>query len=273
MTSASFVSLFPQELIDKVIEENRNDKVALRASALVSRSFVRCSQSCLFTHIHLGGKASPRERSHRLYDVFLQSPHLCSYVRSLHIFVRHGSWISQDPSLIPIFSMLHPLMSFSFKAHRGRDFQWRDLPQPLRVEICRLCQRSRLIKVVLDNLGEFTEPEEFFALICSPTLADLQLDHIVLRPGSDWELVISDHRQARLTKCILNLGPTLGVLMCQLARSVSFSHLRYLSFVWHPEATVHLQNILDTSIRSLQRLTLTIARECASVSVPRLSTD
>jgi hypothetical protein len=155
MDSTSILALFPQELIDKIIERNGDDPITLRTSAVVCRSFLRSSQSCLFAHIGLGGAGpKPQDLSRRLYRVFLQSPHLCSYVRHLSLVVHpirtRGGRISEDPSLIPVLSILHTLTSFTFKV--GRDFGWKDLPKPLQMEICGLCRRSGRVKLALHSL-------------------------------------------------------------------------------------------------------------------------
>jgi hypothetical protein len=267
MNSTSLISRFPQELIDKVVAENGDNPITLRSSALVCSSFCRSSQCCLFAHIDLDdAEPAPQERSRRLYAVFLRSPHLCSYVRSLSIGVRRfGSWMSEDPNLVPVFGMLHALTSFALTVTFNY-FHWRNLPPELRKEICELCQRSRLVKASFINLREFTVLEEFYALVASPALTDLTLANIALPPVVG-EHHKSAHGEVRLNNSTLTFdGPMLGVVMRQLAGRISFSHVRNLSFYWHPEVTPHLENIMDASMGSLQDLSLTMVGERAFAS-------
>jgi hypothetical protein len=123
MSSTSVVSLFPQELIDQVVEEYSYDPLTLRKSALASRAFLRPSQSWLFTNI---GLTETRENCClRLLDIPKQSPHVCGYIRSVNIDA--GGWISEDHALISVPRMLHALTSFDFTTH-APEFQWKDLP-------------------------------------------------------------------------------------------------------------------------------------------------
>ncbi|KAJ7451950.1 hypothetical protein FB451DRAFT_698510 [Mycena latifolia] len=256
MNSTSLVSRFPQELIDKVIEENETDTPTLRACALVCRSFLHASQARIFSAIELDPSPEPsgsQQRSLELYPIFIDSRHLCTYVRALRLM---GRCDAVDPSVISLLGMLDYLTSFEIDAQYPY-FQWDTLPEDLRKAICELCARSPLARFRLFELGKVTQMEEFASLVASPALTDLVLADIVLPPLDDGSMVA--YRGIKLTRCSLNVDkPTFDVVMSWLGADEAFAYLRSLNLVWVPETTSHIQRIIDVSASSLAQLSLII---------------
>ncbi|KAF7304170.1 hypothetical protein MIND_00649000 [Mycena indigotica] len=88
--SASGTQL-PQELIDSILD-NVYKQQDLRACALVARSFRLPSQRKLFEHLSLHPEAlhgEPASIAHfeRLHAIFIESPHLAKFVKSLDLRV------------------------------------------------------------------------------------------------------------------------------------------------------------------------------------------
>ncbi|KAJ7105620.1 hypothetical protein C8R44DRAFT_806549 [Mycena epipterygia] len=263
MNSISLVSRLPQELLDKVIEENEGDNLTLRSSALVCRVFLASSQARIFSHIYLAlTESNHSDCCRRLYHVLLDSPHLRPYVRSVCIVeglpshYTPVSWVSEDPSLIAVLLLLDTLTSFAFKVH-VRDFQWCNLPHELRMAICALCQQPSLVDLTLCDLGNFTDMDEFSSLVASSRLTNIVLTNIVL-PRSNEAAEVS-YTHLKLHRCSLHLpSPTLDVLMRCLAEGDPLSQLQHLDFVWNPASTSHLQTMVDASASNLETLLLTL---------------
>ncbi|KAJ6522133.1 hypothetical protein DFH09DRAFT_1330775 [Mycena vulgaris] len=261
---------FPPELVDKVIEEHGTDTLTLRSCALVCQSFLRPSQSHIFSNIHLT-PTNTTNYSRRLHLALQGSPHLRSYILGLKLTETgtSSSLVAGDPDLIPLIQMLivanskecRPFRSFEFEAFSAITANWRlnwdDLPQELRTGICTLCMCSPLIKLRLSNLGKFTELDEFASLVTSPYLAHLALN-VKLHEGG----TAAPRPIPSLTRCRLVVStPVLSRLISWLG---PFVHLRSLYLYWDHEDTSQIQRIIDTAALSLEELSLVAIRRCAS---------
>ncbi|KAJ7681663.1 hypothetical protein B0H17DRAFT_1138266 [Mycena rosella] len=260
MFTISLVSRFPQELIDKVIEEIETDDPILHSCALVCRTFLRPSQARSFSHVDLIPTQSAR--CQRLHQVLLDSPHVCRYVRSLKLVERDSIAAGDSGKLSPVInvlSILDSLMSFTFEVEAGtRDFACMNMPLELRLAICGLCERSSLLALEVSDLGEFAHVEKVASLVASPTLSEIRLQNIVFPPGSELEKVAES--RPRATKFSLNLvhhDLTLLILTRWLAEC-DLSGLHRLYVTWTPETALYLQRILDTSAPTLDNARLVV---------------
>ncbi|KAJ7451956.1 hypothetical protein FB451DRAFT_698579 [Mycena latifolia] len=262
MNLTSLVSHFPQELIDRVIEENR-DTPTLRSCALVCRSFLRASQVCIFSHVELVTQSKPSP-SRPLYLALQHSPHLCQYVSSLKIVIGAGiasRLVTLDPTLVAILGMLHALTSFDFEKRDG-PFQRGAIPVEVQSAICDLCARSQLQTVRLRGLD--VQMSEFTALVASPALRDLLLMNVGFPPMDDGD--DAGHGQIKLTRCCLDVtASTLDAVMRWLAGGDAFAHLRCLQLAFPLEATSRVQRIIDAAW-NLDELALTLKAEGRSAS-------
>ncbi|KAJ7700509.1 hypothetical protein B0H17DRAFT_1047410 [Mycena rosella] len=229
-SNSASISCFPQELIDKVIEDIETDvdilPVTLRACALVCRSFLRASQIRIFSRIELDSYYPARYV--RLHQVLLESPHIRLYIHSVEIVHDAYNWGANTPILISIFGMLHMLTSFVC-----RNLEWSKLPRAMRTAICALCARPGIVSLRLVQLWDFTEMDELVALAGSSTLKYLVLEDTLL-PA-------------------LNGGAT-GVRSSMIGSA--FAHLRRLVLVCSPRTISQVQKILDASASSLEELKL-----------------
>ncbi|KAJ6537407.1 hypothetical protein DFH09DRAFT_1369151 [Mycena vulgaris] len=253
MNPTSLLSRFPQELIDKVIEENGGDTPTLRSCALVCRSFLPSSQARIFSHIDLIAQSTPFRYTRQLHLILQDSPHLSTHVRSLRIVGFDGAFRSLivDPRLVAVLLMLNALTSFDFEM-RDIAFQWSTLPNALRVAICELCQRSHLVKLRLFNLGTLAL-HEFTSIIASPALKDLTLMNI------EFPALTAAHGAPTLARCNLKLQhSSLDAVNGWLAERGGFARLQQLDVLWNPKTTSGVQLILDASSSSLEELHLRI---------------
>ncbi|KAJ7451948.1 hypothetical protein FB451DRAFT_1566016 [Mycena latifolia] len=260
INTTSIVPRFPQELIDIVIKEIGRDKPTLRSCALVCHAFLPTSQARIFSHITLHsihpGPTGSRARQ-RLQQILQESSHLCAHVRSLKIVesgcvssATPGPWMSM---LIALLSMFKALTSFAFEARKA-GFWWTNIPKELRNAISRLCERSSLTQLRLDNAKQFSELDEFTSLVASPTLSYISLRHVDLPLVTEPEM--ASQRQLRPTWCSLLLrNPTLNFMLRWLSNG-DLSHLQSLEVTWAPGETSHLQRIINLSAANLEKLWL-----------------
>ncbi|KAJ7472188.1 hypothetical protein FB451DRAFT_1399473 [Mycena latifolia] len=246
LSRASLVLRFPQELMDRVIEENNTD---IPASP---HSFV--DLSCAPPK-HASSRASNSSWGRRHPDHISAVSDYTKFYGPPDIS-RWGmlAWVATDPSLIAVLMMLDALTSFESLA------EWPELPKELRAAICGLCARSRLVKLGLVGLGKITQMDEFASLIASPALENLSLRNIEL-PLLD-ECSGAVQNQLRLTFCDLRVaGPTLPILMRWLTPPDAFATVRQLHLIWAPPRnTPDIQRIIDASVSSLKKLFLTISQ-------------
>ncbi|KAJ7510644.1 hypothetical protein B0H11DRAFT_1955602 [Mycena galericulata] len=272
MNPTSLVSRLPQELIDKVIQEHGADDPTLRSCSLVCRAFLQSSQACIFSYIEL--IPTPFEPSHRsdaLLQLFLQSPHICRYVRSLRLVEGggfaspdRGRWVSHSTSLVAVLWRLDGLRSFAFEAY-GRDFAWYDFGEEQKSAICGVCQRTSLIALQLSNMGGFRDLTEFSLLVASPALRDLKLKNISLPSPSEGEKL--PNGPLGLTQCSFNLArSTLDTIMTWFNVRESFIQLQNLALVWDSwtGSRTHLRRILSASKSTLLALDLTLNHDYSS---------
>ncbi|KAJ7715585.1 hypothetical protein B0H16DRAFT_1615597 [Mycena metata] len=246
---------FPQELIEKFIEEIGPDASTLRSCALVCPAFAASSQASIFSEVAI--VITPETRNaERLLDVLLHSPHLAAYVHSLKIVVVHNyrkpidEPISWSPAVASILGFLRHVKSFTL------DFPWREavsewgsIPTELKAAICGLCHRSPLESLHLIGLGFVPDLAEFSQLVTSSALKELSFIRLMI-PRS------SEHRPETkgLTKCRFELG--LSPLDFVAIWGDSLSSVRCLRFLWpqdteSPRGPQTLLNAVSPSLEDL----------------------
>ncbi|KAJ7758290.1 hypothetical protein B0H16DRAFT_649814 [Mycena metata] len=250
------LSDFPQELIERFIEEIGPDASALRSCALVCRAFAASSQRLIFSELVIA--ITPETCNvERLLDVLLHSPHLAAYVHTLKIVVifnqqnRHEP-ILWSPAVAPILDLLRHVKSFTLRfPERRTQTDWGSIPKELKAAICGLCHQSRLESLHLIGLGFVPDPAEFAQLVTSSALKELSFIGVTIPPSSE-------HRPETkgLTTCYLELG--LSPLDFVAIWGDSLSSVRNLRLMWPQdiESSRSPQTLLNAVSPSLEDLHL-----------------
>ncbi|KAJ7510631.1 hypothetical protein B0H11DRAFT_2401991, partial [Mycena galericulata] len=229
---------------------------------------LRCSQACIFARVELlphENASDPDYRARALHQVFVQSPHISRYVRSLLLAeggeeesAMPGRWVFNSPSLVQLLWMLPCLTALSFEAYEPI-FDWCDLPNELRRAICGVCQQTNLISLELLNLGVFEDATEFSSLLASSALTDLRLTGISIPSLSDRKGLTGG--LLGLTECHFCLSRTsLDGIFQWLGEGELLPRLHHLDLEWEPETTWHLQKIVGASTSTLETLILDLGR-------------
>ncbi|KAJ7176236.1 hypothetical protein C8R43DRAFT_975267 [Mycena crocata] len=253
-------SVFPQELIDRIIAENATDKKTLTSCALVCRAFCSPSQAQIFDHLDCGLKRATLKPSvdypgcmeyaaiandlDRLRVLLSNSPHLIEHIRSLKIQGWGASVV--DTSVLQRLSNLHSVAL--------EEITWSRLSHQDMAALHELCASPKIRTLSLLKVGPFCL-RELSRLVGSPALKNLTLDTVRL-VGSD-EITtaeIPDH--LRLTDFYVSSTPT--YVVSWLATNQHLSQLQDATCELddEPKTTVHIQKLLGTSSESLKSLGL-----------------
>lgn len=294
-TAQSSVSL-PQELIDHILDELREDIWSLEACSLVSHSFLRESRRLLFSRVEIWdskfvartGMFARIPRSFRgsgkLLGLLCESPSISLCIKDLKVI--GSSWISDEThSLEAVLDMLLNLESISFKG-----------TSPLRVnygppgggqwlakEIIRLkdslvtvSQSPNLRRVSFDT-HRLPDISKFFSMFNGSGLTHLSLDDVHFaeyqRPPRkcnyrllSLRLDLPGRAHAELIRCLL-----------QYRKMIDIGHLRDLFIaVRHPAMFGTIKQLMDALRGSLQHLRIRKRRSpCLTIQLtdPRKSSS
>jgi hypothetical protein len=237
MHSTSLTSLFPQELIDHIIDDSGMDSVTLRSCALVCRAFLRPSQARIFSHLDcvLSGFDLGFER---LYDVLSESPHLIRHITSLRI-----CFVPVSSDLVEVLNILTHVRDVTLE-----HISWPSLDPEDATAIRDLCQRSNLSYVRMYEVQGITL-ETVSELFNSPSLTHLSLN-LGLSPPQDTSKSALES-QMRLITLDVNIRENLDIFVSWLAQRRSLSSLQRLSIFWTALQQI-LQRLIDASATSLE---------------------
>ncbi|KAJ7510675.1 hypothetical protein B0H11DRAFT_1955698 [Mycena galericulata] len=270
MNCVLFLDTFPQELIDRVIEESADSSATLRSCALVCKAFLHPSQALIFSHVGLFFYwFTPNLKPERLYHVLSRSPHLARHIKSLAICYNLREPPGQavaliDTVLFPIIVLLSDLQSL--KIH---GIVWTHLPARFTNALYDICRRSTLSKLSLREIRNLSI-SEFSQLVASPSLTDLSIVGLTIVLPTNGETITGD--QLQLTRLAMKLDPrTTDAIMAWLVRGDRVSHLRHMRSVWDVAYTPHLQTIIDVAHASLTSLFLVTDLELSTERFPVLS--
>ncbi|KAJ6557858.1 hypothetical protein B0H19DRAFT_1148790, partial [Mycena capillaripes] len=164
----------PQELINVIIEDihlfNYRDPFilyrdesallleTLRACALVSRAFVRPAQIQLFSAV--GFDKTENTASYAQFSqLLLHRPHICSYVRHLHIVYS----LDDTEPLSKILSSLPNLEAIKFQLGSSR-WAWSEHPARLKASFVVALSRPTLRRLDMIQY-QFADASELHALL------------------------------------------------------------------------------------------------------------
>ncbi|KAF8516671.1 hypothetical protein JB92DRAFT_3142515 [Gautieria morchelliformis] len=179
----------PQELINAIIEECREDRDSLLVFSLVGRTCLRSSQRHLFRSITLYAKA-PTERLSRteqLGQLLITSPHLSDYIQWLVLLPSDHS----EPNFLETEKALPLLLRKLSNLRRIAIYSlwWTTITLDLQQALhCVLMRPS--IDYVKIKLARFDRMDELaYLLYAAKGLKDLSLDDIeILGPRQSLEL-------------------------------------------------------------------------------------
>ncbi|KAJ7697663.1 hypothetical protein B0H17DRAFT_1177608 [Mycena rosella] len=233
----------PQELIDAIIAEfdeqfDAETKATLQACALVARSFVRVSQTQLFSRISVYDyDQNPTILSQQLAELLARAPHLAGYIRTLDLYYNRNTPEAQFVSRIfCAVTQVHTLiLTSSFKE-----------PFPIDTSILAVFALPSLRRVELIQY-RFANVQELGSLLRrSRFLQDLSLcevdfsgDECAGRAPSTDESASSSSSSSRVVLKALTLvkmEPIDVEMMLELDSftTVDINHLHSLSFTESP---------------------------------------
>ena len=154
-------TVFPQELIDLIIDDAAEDTQSLLSCALTSSSFYPASRRALFSRIELDMHTKPdvMTRSARLNHAISCNPHLLPLIKSVvvkRMFAHErGSpcFLHQDRDSLDILLRLTHLRELTLVGHIHKD--WALLSPNLRTIIASICHSARLERLTIDSLSNF----------------------------------------------------------------------------------------------------------------------
>ncbi|KAG7445630.1 uncharacterized protein BT62DRAFT_169253 [Guyanagaster necrorhizus] len=222
----------PPELIDAIIDENQNDKAALRACALVSRSWTYTSQRHIYSqicftnnkrHYYYAQGHSQRDME-QFHALICACPHVATPVRGIEISPL------LDAQLLAL--IMEKLINLENMSLDFCEYYWDDVSSCIQDTILAALRSPRMTHLELRG-GSFLHSVDFLTLlgVCGGHLKHLSLFAV------SWKDVESPSRTAfstglklQLDSLALRLYDHSYFLLVQLLQSsVDISRLRRLS--------------------------------------------
>ncbi|KAJ7141777.1 hypothetical protein C8R43DRAFT_1017187 [Mycena crocata] len=269
----SLSSQLPQELLDKIMEENWSDESTLRSCALVCHAFLPSCQAQLFSHIDCVLNDST-QCLQKLSDLLLQSPHLIRYIRSLQItgnltVERDRFFTSLDNDLVPLLAVLHNLRAFAWD-----DIEWGSLFPESKAAIWDLCRRSNISELKFDGLAVISL-DEFLPLLTSPGLKTLTMWNTELIGSVNDAAPTSVNDRIRLTHLDFARNRNMDAFVAWITRGQCLAGLRHLAGWWNSSLGTEfplqeVQKLVDASASSLHTLDLVAFSDFSETQPPEI---
>ncbi|KAF6744892.1 hypothetical protein DFP72DRAFT_974579 [Ephemerocybe angulata] len=152
-----FMSNFPQELVDHIIDQLYDDRPSLKSCSRVCRTWLPASRFHLFAKVSLkaaslhGPASFPSACCKRLLSIIDQTPEIASCIRELevcegtpfhfnHPEVEATAWATTDQALLALFKRLKNLRRLDFAS--TCIFYWKSLPATFQNAFCSLLATS-----------------------------------------------------------------------------------------------------------------------------------
>lgn len=148
--------LFPQEIVDAILDHLRGDTASLLNCSLVSHAFLPTSQKHIFAQITLRaprGKRPPFEPTPgvRLHGHLSASPHLVPLVKELKVVdgdaSERTSWIARDQGIASALRMLSPYVKRLVFGSTSIVIDWMTLQAEVRDAIGEALRSPVLVSV------------------------------------------------------------------------------------------------------------------------------
>ncbi|KAF8902168.1 hypothetical protein CPB85DRAFT_1322146 [Mucidula mucida] len=243
--------MFPQELLDEIVEWLFDDHPSLMALSCTSQCLRARSQALLFHDLEL----SPRNRPSRYIPLLEMSPHILNYVRRLRIVAEHitlrnplpGRPVQEDDSF---GRLIHALINVDKIEFEGiHSVTVANSPDLLPIVSS---PRVRMLKL----WGAFLSNPQYLFHILSyfPSVSSLHVDarlHIKGKPPS------LDPGSFHVTEIhMLTVSSPLGVFLSNTVASGWLKHLRRLIFLSYSAETLFIISELIPKLPNLISLTL-----------------
>ncbi|KAK0471560.1 hypothetical protein IW261DRAFT_834979 [Armillaria novae-zelandiae] len=180
----------PQELIDYTLDFLRDDVPTLRICSLVSRAFVPCSRSHIYSNVFIvhtaelnifGKYAGQLYQCRNLSALLKRSPHVAPLITRFGILsmsqLSFMKDVFKDTSLFPIIQSLHNVSHIELIAGRNQG-SWIDFPVATRrlvVAALRSLPLKTLILKGIDFQRDAHFEDVFTAAAANPALKHLSL--------------------------------------------------------------------------------------------------
>ncbi|KAK0462039.1 uncharacterized protein EV420DRAFT_142579 [Desarmillaria tabescens] len=227
----SGICTLPQELVDIIIDENQNDKAALRACSLVSRSWTYTSQRHIYSQIRFshnkrryyyaqGHSQRDMEQFHTLICAY---PHVATLVRAIEVSPH------LDAQLLAL--ILEKLIKLENVSLDLCGYHWDEISPYMQGTILATLRSPRIASLELRE-GSFPHCADFLALLgaCGSHLKHLSLSNV---SWDDLEIAptaaFSSRLKLQLDSLALSLYEHSYFPLAQLLSSINVSRLRRLS--------------------------------------------
>ncbi|KAJ7603231.1 hypothetical protein DFH06DRAFT_1394327 [Mycena polygramma] len=264
----------PQELIDTIIEEiplsdsqypfityrDESDESTLlvetlKACALVSRAFLRPTQTRLFHAVGLDLTRNGDHSHRRFSQLLLDRPHLRTYVRHLQLTYTPAN---DDAELISrLLSSLTCLESI--KLH-GRGFEWSGQSLQVKASLLAALSRPNLRHITLVEV-KFTSASELHAVLKNCVgMKHLELLGIqfVNHDGLNMYTTAADPCTPSIaldSVALLGLDSADVDSVLQAFTAIDITHLRFLKLIQTAP-----ENILRANVSTVQRVEILFVR-------------
>ncbi|KAF9050320.1 hypothetical protein BJ165DRAFT_997436 [Panaeolus papilionaceus] len=175
-TQPAYILDIPQELLNAIIDLNKDDTKTLLNCALVCHRFTARCQEQIFNKISLNSIHGPRIAM-QLQDVFTKSSHLAHFVHKLMLIGNRyenpshdHSWLCTSKAVVVVLSQLIHVQEFVLRSNIGMKLQWKKFPEALQSALESFIKNGSVCRLGLYSVEEF--PCRLFSI---PSLTHLTL--------------------------------------------------------------------------------------------------
>ncbi|KAF8075351.1 hypothetical protein FPV67DRAFT_1666070 [Lyophyllum atratum] len=149
-------STFPQEIVDKIIQEidgpTRSKKHAFQSCSLVSQSFRDPAQKHLFRYLLVDPAIASQYTS--ICEILHASPRMCRFVESICFIIDTDTLSESTPPGLPDLPRLHHVTVTG-----GRHLGWRDnwayIPEAVKSDLCDIIRRPTVAVLSIYMISGF----------------------------------------------------------------------------------------------------------------------
>ncbi|KAK0437276.1 uncharacterized protein EV420DRAFT_1588849 [Desarmillaria tabescens] len=160
----------PQELVDRIIDEARDDIPTLRSCSLVSHAFLPRTRVHLFETIDL----STIDECQKFHALCITSPHVITYVKNLDLCTLYGGRrerILEDPSFPAVMGLIPVCQLERLKINK---YHWSEVSESSKEALSQHSFRS----VVLDT-NLLKDVDALYTVFSGSTEFDLSFEGII----------------------------------------------------------------------------------------------
>jgi hypothetical protein len=147
----------PQDIIDNIIDQFRDDRFAVKRYTTVSRSFLRSCRRILFSFVILNNPKMTK----RLYLLMTSVPEISLHIRTLIFVIReeqlggieaYHAWLKEDEILPKVLGMVLGLRFLGWNAPPSWTLRWEDLSTALRSSLTAALHSPDLTQIKISQL-------------------------------------------------------------------------------------------------------------------------